>query len=134
MRKGQVEAMSKEIIQCKLAYGKDWPVFVRVGTYRDGSLAINLFCANDEDYGEPFTDMTKCVGDKMPLYCATVKNYSENEGMVDFLLLNGFGELDNRVITSGFVSMPVFRFDRVRLQGLDTQGCERYEGLQRKFK
>lgn len=122
--------MSKEILQCKLAYGTEHPVFVQVGTYRDGSLAVELICADEEEYGEPFTDVTKYVGGNMPLYCAAVKNYSENEGIVDFLIQNGLGKLESREIASGFVSIPVFQFDKARLQKLDARGCERYEEAQ----
>lgn len=126
--------MNKEILRYKLVTGKDYPVFAQVGTYRDGSIAVTLACADEEDYGQPFIDVSKHVGFKMPPYYAAIKNYSENEGMVDFLTQNGFGKLTGQKIDSGYVSMPVFQFNKVRLQALDPQGIARYESALRRCK
>lgn len=124
--------MRKEKLQFEMITGKKFPVYVQVGTYQDGSIAVSLVCADYENYGLPFMDVTKHVGNDMPPFCAAVKNYSENKGMVDFLIQNGFGKLKDQEIHIGYFSMPVFQFDKARLQALDPQGFKRCEKAERR--
>lgn len=108
-------------------YGSVYHVYFRVGTYQDGSLAVQLLSADPEEYNEPFCDVTKCVDVELGSYEAAVKTYSENEGMLAFLENNGLGKASARIVESGYVTMPVFRFDSERLRSLDQSGCARYE-------
>ena len=119
--------MAKTVFQYPM-FGRTYPVYFRVSAYSDASLAVLLESADEEEYGTPFCDVTKCVGGvELGEYHALVKNYSENESMIDFLVSNGFGELDGRSVQSGYVQMPVFRFNQDRLKELDSAGCARYE-------
>jgi len=99
-------------------------VTVRVNSYQSPkNLYVGLVTLNSE----PFTDVTANLDVDMPPYCCTVKDYSENEGMIKFLLANGFGSLTGESIPSGYVSLPVFQFDKKFLRELDPSGCDIYE-------
>ena len=118
--------MKKAVFQYPIL-DRTYPVYVRVGVYYDKSLAVLLESADEEEYGEPFCDVTKCVDAELGEYQAVVKNYAENESMIDFLVRNGFGKLEGRSVQSGYVQMPVFCFSKDRLQELDSTGCTQYE-------
>ena len=109
------------------AFGRSNPVFVRVSTYRDGSLAIQLLSADEDEYGDPFGDVTKYIGVGLGEYQAVVKNYSENEAIPAFLEEFGLGMATGRLEPSGYVNMPVFQFDRAALSDVDPRGCAEYE-------
>lgn len=103
------------------------PVRVRVSCYQSPpNLYVGLVCAHD---GQPVTGITANFDIEMEQYCSAVKNYSENEGMLLFLLENGFGIPTGKGIESGYVTLPVFSFDREKLQVLDPSGCALYEKM-----
>jgi len=103
------------------------PVGVRVSCYQSPpNLCVSLI----DDYdGEPVAGITANFDIDMPPYCSAVKNYSENEGMLLFLLENGFGIPTGQGIESGYVTLPVFRFDKEMLRELDPAGCAFYERM-----
>lgn len=103
------------------------PVRVCVSCYQSPpNLYVGLVCAHD---GQPVTGITANFDIEMEQYCSAVKNYSENEGMLLFLLENGFGIPTGKGIESGYVTLPVFSFDREKLQVLDPSGCALYEKM-----
>lgn len=111
--------MSKVIIY------KGNPVAIRIGCYQSPP---NLYVGLIDDYdGEPVAGITMNFDIDMPPYCSAVKDYSENEGMLLFLLENGFGIPTGEGIESGYVTLPVFRFDKEMLRELDPGGCAMYE-------
>lgn len=121
------------ILIFKMINGSEQPVTVKVGSYKDGSLAVRLICANEDDNGLPFCEVTKNNGGPLSPYCAAVKSYSENEGTTEFLINNGLAipqQGEKRQI--GCALMPVFQFSRANLQALDPAGCEDYERALRK--
>ena len=101
------------------------PVRIRVNCYQaPPNLYVGLVCAVD---GQPVAGITANFDIDMPPYCSAVKNYSENEGMLLFLLENGFGIPTGEGVKSGYVILPVFRFDKEMLRELDPSGCALYE-------
>ena len=113
--------MSKVIIY------KGNPVGIRVGCYQSPP---NLYVGFIDDYdGEPVAGITANFDINMPPYCSAVKDYSENEGMLLFLLENGFGIPTGEGIESGYVTLPVFRFNKEMLRDLDPAGCAMYEKM-----
>lgn len=104
--------------------------------YKGRSVVVRVYCYQSPKNlyvglvtlkSEPYTDITANLDMDMQPYCCTVKDYSENEGMIKFLLANGFGSLTGESIPSGYVSLPVFRFDEKFLRELNPSGCDIYE-------
>lgn len=103
------------------------PVRVKVGCYQSPpNLYVGLVCAHD---GQPVTGITANFDIEMPPYRSAVKDYSENEGMLLFLLENGFGAPTGEGIKSGYVTLPVFQFDEAMLRELDPDGCGLYDKI-----
>lgn len=82
---------------------KEWNVELRHVFYDNGRAALQLIDADD---GEPVATATTNLPDE-PLEEgeAFVKDYSENRGMLDWLVKNGLAVPTGR----GFVSIPVVK-------------------------
>jgi len=119
----------KGILKINL-FGSDYPVTLKISRYQEnGGLYLGLLDAGDEEYGGSFADITVNMGCRLPNDCAAVKNYSENEGMEKFLVENGLGKPTGQGLSSGYVTVPVFKFDMDRLEDLEAEGLEQfYEG------
>jgi Domain of unknown function (DUF4313) len=89
----------------KLKY-KEWNCSLVKEHYAYGGRVV-LFL-NDAENGEPIATCTTNVP-KEPLAVDEVfiKNYSENEGMLDFLVNAGVVKDTGRRIKSGYVEIPV---------------------------
>jgi hypothetical protein len=61
-----------------------------------------------------------------------VKNYSENDGIERFIVDNGLGTPTGQTIQSGFVSVPVYQFDREKQLEYSLNGVSGYEEVQGK--
>ena len=89
----------------KLKY-KEWNCLLKKSHYQDnGRVALFLIDAED---GEPISTCTVNLPDE-PLGDGEVfiKDYSENEGMAEFLVREGVVERTDRVVQSGYVRIPV---------------------------
>lgn len=86
---------------------KQWNVALKHGFYDNGRDALQLIDADD---GETVATATTNLPDE-PLADgeAFVKDYSENKGMLDWLLKNGLAVATGRSVKSGFVSIPVVK-------------------------
>ena len=74
--------------------------------YVTGNLALRLELLDDQ----PFTTVTVNLDIAPPYPYIAVKNYSENEGILEVLIDNDIIEVDPVVqIKSGFVSIPVHK-------------------------
>lgn len=72
-----------------------------------GTTALCLRCA---DTGEPFMDITTNIPDiDLEDDELLIKNYSENEGVLEFLISNKLVEDTGRRISNGFVEIPVVK-------------------------
>ncbi len=112
----------------KVFYYKHNPVRIKVSCYQSPpNLYVGLICEGGAYDGEPFTCASANFDFAMPPYCTAIKNYSENAGMLPFLIDNGFGTLTGQEIESRYVTLPIFRFDRKKLRELDPDGCDLYE-------
>lgn len=72
----------------------------------DGSMALRAFV--DDEYGpEPLTTASVYIdsADTMP-GCIFVKDYSENEGMLEELVRLGVGVATGRTVQTGWVEVP----------------------------
>jgi hypothetical protein len=95
------------MIKYKSPYSEEeTPVYLKHGTYANGGTpSMQLMDANDH-----FPFMTCTVN--MPgleMDELAIKNYSENEGLLEFLVEEGVLEEPHRYVESGFVMIPVCR-------------------------
>ncbi len=86
-------------------FDKDYQVTLSTTEYRQGGTAIQLHDAED---GSPFATATVWM-EGLSEGEVAIKNYSENIGMLTFLVTNGIVEQPHREIHSGFVKIPVCR-------------------------
>lgn len=85
---------------------KDWNCNLHKSYYEHGKRVA--LCLIDAVDGEPVSTCTVNLPDE-PLGDGEVfiKDYSENEGMVEFLVKEGIVELTGREIRSGYASIPI---------------------------
>jgi hypothetical protein len=94
----------RETYSLTTAHSK-YEVYLSFGTYRNGRTSIELLDATD---GCPVMVATVnlenayLTGDEI-----IIKDYSENQGVLDFLIANGFVSRPKRWISSGWVTCPV---------------------------
>jgi len=86
-------------------FDKDYQVHVHKSEYKNGGTALQLTDAED---GMPFATATIWV-EGLSENEVAIKNYSENLGMLTFLVTNGIVEQPHRQIDNGFVNIPVCR-------------------------
>lgn len=80
--------------------------YFRVGKYINGNLAVEIW--NDTD--GPITKVTVNPDIYIPTDRIAIKNYSENSGIVEWLISKGIIEEDStRVVISHWVSIPVHK-------------------------
>lgn len=76
-----------------------------------GTLYIGI--AKQEPEGaEPLMDVTENLSDEVPLGCIAVKDYSENTGLLAFLKSIGFITEVVEKRRSGYVEIPICRYDK----------------------
>lgn len=86
-------------------YGTYKDSFFQTGHYENGNLAIEIW-SNEEG---PITRVTVNPDIKIPQTQIAVKDYSENEGMVDWLISQDIIEKNPvKVVESGWVEIPIF--------------------------
>jgi hypothetical protein len=85
-------------------------VSIRQRSYSNGRPSLELLCAdeNHEDFGFPHSIASVNLPDvDLEPYEILIKDYSENEGMLDFLTENNIVYVTGRVVRSGFVEIPI---------------------------
>ena len=85
-------------------FGLKYIVFVHRESYPDGSVRIQLYDSSD---GTPYATATCKIQENLDPGEVPIKNWSENEGMLDFLIDNKFIERPHRYIKQGFVNIPI---------------------------
>lgn len=84
-------------------FEKDYQVHVEKKLYKNGGTAITL---TDADDGMPFATATTWI-EGLAENEVAIKNYSENAGMLDFLIKNEIVQPPYRNVNSGFVYIPI---------------------------
>ena len=90
-------------------FGTDYECQFVTGKYGNGNLALEIVGAEGSEYeGEPIFRVTVNPGQPIPTSQIAIKDYSENEGMVDFC--KKLGIIGNLVHTvhSGWVEIPIY--------------------------
>jgi hypothetical protein len=89
---------------------RGWNCLLQASFYEYGNrVALFLIADEDDEFpGEPVATCTVNIPEE-PLADGEViiKDYSENEGMTDFLESEGIVQRTGRVVESGYVTVPV---------------------------
>lgn len=92
--------------QFQSLYGSSrYTLQIQYGTYQEGNTSMQLIDCAD---GFPFATATVNLPGLTENEVA-IKNYSENEGVLNFLLDNEIIEAPHRFVQSGFVNIPICR-------------------------
>jgi hypothetical protein len=117
--------MDIKTIDFDWAYGKQ-TLAIEVKTYKDnGNLYVGLW-AKDGDVFEPFTDLTKNLGQRLKPNEAYVKTFDENEGFLDFILDNRLGTVLPEKGRSGFCEYHKIAFDMDKLAEFNPEGVKEH--------
>lgn len=117
-------------MQYKSRWGSTVTVVPTLNTYlQNNNLYVGLEFF-EKEYGcwEPFTDVTVNVG-KLPFLESAIDTNNNGDAIIHFLVQNGFGELTDKFIPSGFCVYPVFRFNEEKLREIDNETFEQYASL-----
>ena len=86
-------------------YGETYQLSLQFAKYANGQTAIKLWDMSD---GFPFATATVCVEDDLLKEDeVAIKDYSENEGLLDALIEAEVVEPPHAFIQSGFVKIPI---------------------------
>lgn len=86
-------------------YGGSYDIEIQFGKYSNGRTIIHLIEAIT---GEPVLTATVNIPDAdLTSREVVIKNYSENEGVLGFLMDNNIVGPVKREVTTGFVSCPI---------------------------
>lgn len=81
-------------------HGGSYQVFIQLGKYRNGQTSVQLIDAED---GQPVATASIAMPElSLEDNQIVVKDYSENEGMLDFLLENSIIEMCSEYIETGY--------------------------------
>lgn len=86
---------------------------------------LSFYVYEDGYITEPYATLTLTVPHCRPLNALEfpIKNYSENEGLLEILKQNDLGYISGSVAT-GFVVVPIFQFNKDRLNEVLYQSIE----------
>jgi hypothetical protein len=84
-------------------------LFAEYGKYGNGQNSIQLFDIND---GMPWAVASVAIDQPLQPDEVAVKDYSENEGILETLFKAGVVEHPHRVVSSGFVIIPICKLKK----------------------
>jgi len=85
----------------------EYNVYLKKGKYWNGQTSIVLI--DDEDGCQVMVATVNIPDAQLEKDEVIIKNYSENEGVLDFLIENGITSKPDRWIASGWVTCPVVK-------------------------
>ena len=100
--------MRKLMIYCNTKYINGY-VEILAGRYSNNRLALSL---GDPNTGELWTVATVNIPDEVLGDEIILKNWSENEGILDFFIQNGLSENTGREIHIGYVVANVVKITK----------------------
>lgn len=119
--------MDKNMFVYKDNFGDDNNVALVLSMYRDyNNLYVGLEEYDDEfDFWSPYCDVTVNIR-SLPFLESAINIEFGGQEKIEFLVQNGFGELTNKELRSGFLEFPIFRFNADKLKELDPRFFEEY--------
>ena len=85
-------------------YGDLYNLGLKFGKYKNGQNAIELY---DMEDGCPYAVASVAVDCHLDNNEVAIKNYSENEGILQTLVENNIVERPHRYTSSGYVKIPI---------------------------
>jgi hypothetical protein len=85
-------------------FGERYLLFIRTETYKDGKIRIQLYDSVD---GTPYATATAVIDGKLEQGEVAIKDWSENEGILEFLIQNKIVKEPHRFVESGYVKVPI---------------------------
>jgi hypothetical protein len=85
-------------------FGERYLLFVRTETYKDGKIRIQLYDSKD---GTPYATATASIKEELEPGEVAIKDWSENQGILDFLVQNKIIKEPHRFVESGHVKIPI---------------------------
>ena len=85
-------------------FGERYLLFVRTETYQEGGVRIQLYDSSD---GTPYATATTSIQEDLKTGEVAIKDWSENEGILDFLVQNKIVKEPHRFVESGYVKIPI---------------------------
>ena len=85
-------------------FGERYLLFVRTETYNDGKIRIQLYDSKD---GTPYATATTNIQEELEQGEVAIKDWSENQGILDFLVQNRIVKEPHRFVESGYVKIPI---------------------------
>lgn len=116
-------------------YGGKYIVSPWINMYKDNdNLYLGLYCQDKGgEYWEPFCDVT--VNTVSLAYLESAVDTNNNGAkIVDFLEANGFGQRTPYVVSSGFCTFPIFKFNEDRLKEIDPKVFTEYQKAYGQYK
>lgn len=84
-----------------------WDCYIKREQYKSCGLALELISADDDEH---ILMATTCVlGVLLGPEEVVIKNYSENEGILDILISSGIVCPTSMIVQTGFVQSPIVR-------------------------
>lgn len=85
-------------------FGERYLLFIKMETYNDGKIGIQLYDSKD---GTPYATATASTKENLEQGEVAIKDWSENEGILDFLVQNKIVKEPHRFVKSGYVEIPI---------------------------
>ena len=85
-------------------FGERYLLFIKREIYKEGGIRIQLYDSTD---GTPYATATTNIQGDLESGEVAIKNWSENEGILDFLVEHKFIEKPHRFVEQGFVRIPI---------------------------
>lgn len=109
-------------------FGDSNRVIPKINTYANNNNLYVGLDGYDDEYScwDPYCDVTVNVG-KLPFLESAIDINNNGDKIIAFLEQNGFGQLTEKAIPSGYCWFPVFRFNAEKLKEIDAAGFAAYE-------
>jgi hypothetical protein len=85
-------------------FGERYLLFIKRETYKEGGIRIQLYDSKD---GTPYATATTSIQEDLESGEVAIKDWSENEGILDFLVQNKIVKEPHRFVESGYVKIPI---------------------------
>lgn len=98
-------------INFKDAYGGTYTLKLEIYKYWNNQIAIQL---TDVEDNAPYMVATCCIEDELKEDEVCIKNYSENEGILECLIENKIISQPIRQVNSGYVTLNICKLLKTR--------------------
>ena len=85
-------------------FGERYLLFIKRETYKEGKVRLQLYDSKD---GTPYATATTNIQGELEVREVAIKDWSENEGILDFLVQNKIVKEPHRFVESGYVKIPI---------------------------